>query len=114
VGVDVDRLACPLHHPTAYSCQMRGQGLLSGIILSRRCSRWWRLCGDVKPPGLGYLVESWPPRYLCYQVLDGVYCFYHDMFTLCQSHYGIYACTPGGATIRDRDGMDPSTRVGVV
>jgi hypothetical protein len=71
----VDGLACPLHRPTAYNCQMRGQGLLSGIILSRHCSRWWHLCEDVKPLGLGYLVESWSPGYLCYQVLHGVYCF---------------------------------------
>jgi hypothetical protein len=58
VGVDVDELACPLHHPTACSCQMRGQGLLRGTILSHHCSGRWRLSGDVNPPGLGYLVES--------------------------------------------------------
>jgi hypothetical protein len=29
VGVDVDGLACPLHHPTACSCQTRGQSFLS-------------------------------------------------------------------------------------
>jgi hypothetical protein len=34
VGVDVDRLAYPLHHPTVHSCQMKGQGLLLGAILS--------------------------------------------------------------------------------
>jgi hypothetical protein len=34
VGVDVDRLAYPLHHPMVHSCQMRGQGLLPGIVLS--------------------------------------------------------------------------------
>jgi hypothetical protein len=33
-GVDVDRLACPLHHPTVCSCQMRGQSLPPGIVLS--------------------------------------------------------------------------------
>jgi hypothetical protein len=37
VGVDVDGLACPLHHPMT-SRQTRGQDLLSGVVLSRRCS----------------------------------------------------------------------------
>jgi hypothetical protein len=32
VGVDVDGLAYPLHHPTAYDRQMRGQGLLPGAV----------------------------------------------------------------------------------
>jgi hypothetical protein len=41
VGVDVDGLACPLHRP-----------------MVRCCSGRWHLLGDVKPPGLGYLVES--------------------------------------------------------
>jgi hypothetical protein len=34
VGVDVDRLAYPLHRPTVHSCQMREQGLRLGIVLS--------------------------------------------------------------------------------
>jgi hypothetical protein len=38
VGVDVDRLACPLHRPMACGRQTRGQGLLPGVILSRHCS----------------------------------------------------------------------------
>jgi hypothetical protein len=33
------------------------------------------------------------------------------MFTLCQSLYGVYACTPDGATISDSDETDPNTRV---
>jgi hypothetical protein len=40
--------------------------------------------------------------------------FFRDMFTLCQSHYGVYACTHGRATIPDSDGMDPNTQVDVV
>jgi hypothetical protein len=36
------------------------------------------------------------------------------MFTLSQSHYGIYMCTPGRATILDSDGTDPSTQVDIV
>jgi hypothetical protein len=36
MGVDVDGLACPLHHSTAYSRQKRGQCLLSGTALSRQ------------------------------------------------------------------------------
>jgi hypothetical protein len=55
VGVDVDRLACPLHRPTACSRQTRGQGLLQGIVLSHHCSGWWHLSGDVKPSGLDIL-----------------------------------------------------------
>jgi hypothetical protein len=34
MGVDVDGLAYPLHQPTVRSCQMRGQGLLLGVVLS--------------------------------------------------------------------------------
>jgi hypothetical protein len=33
------------------------------------------------------------------------------MFTLSQSHYGVYACTLDRATISDCDEMDPSTQV---
>jgi hypothetical protein len=51
---------------------------------------------------------------LCHYILHEVYCFYHDMFTLCHSHYGIYACIPSRATIPNSDGMDPNTRVYVV
>jgi hypothetical protein len=58
VGVDVDGLAYPMHCPMLHSCQTRGHGLAPGIVLSCRCSRRWRLSGDVKPPKLGYLVES--------------------------------------------------------
>jgi hypothetical protein len=34
VGADVHGLACPLHCPTACSCQMRLQSFLSGAALS--------------------------------------------------------------------------------
>jgi hypothetical protein len=34
VGVDVDRLTCPLHHHMAYSHQMRGQSFPTGVALS--------------------------------------------------------------------------------
>jgi hypothetical protein len=34
-GVDVDGLACHLHHPMACG-QMRGQDFLSGVVLSCR------------------------------------------------------------------------------
>jgi hypothetical protein len=33
VGVDVDGLAWPLHHPTPCSRQTRGQSLLPGVVL---------------------------------------------------------------------------------
>jgi hypothetical protein len=48
----------------------------------------WRLSGGCEAPGLGYSLES----------------FYQDMFNLCQSYYGIYACIPGQATTPDSDG----------
>jgi hypothetical protein len=57
-GDDVDGLAYPLHHPMACSHQKRGQGFLLGAVLSHHCSGKWCLPGDVKSPGLGYLVES--------------------------------------------------------
>jgi hypothetical protein len=36
VRVDVDRPACPLHHPTICSYPMREQGLMLGAALSCR------------------------------------------------------------------------------
>jgi hypothetical protein len=56
--VNMDGLACSLHHPTTCSHQMRGQGLLPGVVLSCHCSRWWRLSGGCEALELGYLVES--------------------------------------------------------
>jgi hypothetical protein len=53
VGADVDGLAYPLHHPMSYNHQTRGQGLLSGIALSRRAVvGGGTFLGDAKPPGL--------------------------------------------------------------
>jgi hypothetical protein len=49
VGVDMDGLAC--------SRQMRGNGLLKGVVLSYRCSGWWHLSRGCEALGLGYLVE---------------------------------------------------------
>jgi hypothetical protein len=46
MGVDVDGLACPLHHPMTWSCQTRGHGLLPGVVLSCRCSGRWCLFGE--------------------------------------------------------------------
>jgi hypothetical protein len=54
VGVDVDELACPLHHPMAYGHQTRGQGLLRDDVLS--CPvivvGQWRLSRGCEAPGL--------------------------------------------------------------
>jgi hypothetical protein len=33
MGVDVDGLVCPLHHPMSCDRQMRGHGLLLGVVL---------------------------------------------------------------------------------
>jgi hypothetical protein len=53
VGVDVDRLAIPVHHPTICSHQTRGQGFLFGAALSYRTAvGGGAFIGDVKPLGL--------------------------------------------------------------
>jgi hypothetical protein len=53
VGVDVDGLACPLHHPMIYNHHTRGQGFLSGAALSHHAVVGGRaLPGHAKPPGL--------------------------------------------------------------
>jgi hypothetical protein len=57
VGVNVDGLVCPLHHPTDYSRQTRGQCLLPGVVLSHRYSGWWCLSRECEVPELGYLME---------------------------------------------------------
>jgi hypothetical protein len=36
VGVDMDRLACPLHRSTVWGHQIRGQSFLSSAALSHR------------------------------------------------------------------------------
>jgi hypothetical protein len=52
-GVDVNGLACPLHHPMACSRQIRGQCFLPGTVLSRRAAvGGGAFLGDAKPPGL--------------------------------------------------------------
>jgi hypothetical protein len=56
MGVDVDGLACPMHRPTVYSFQTRGQSCLLGAVLSYCCNGWWRLSGGCEAPGLRYLV----------------------------------------------------------
>jgi hypothetical protein len=38
MGVDLDRLACFLHHPTVYDHQTSGQSFLSGAALPHRVS----------------------------------------------------------------------------
>jgi hypothetical protein len=53
VGVDVDGLACPLHHPITCSRQMRGESFLSGTTLSHRVAvGGGAFPGDVKSSGL--------------------------------------------------------------
>jgi hypothetical protein len=49
-GVDVDVLACRIHHPTAHSCQTRSQSLLAGAILSCRSNGWWCISGGCEAP----------------------------------------------------------------
>jgi hypothetical protein len=50
--VDLDGLACPVHHPTTYSYQTRGHGLLLGIVLSCHYSGWWHLFGGCEAPSM--------------------------------------------------------------
>jgi hypothetical protein len=38
VGVDVDRLACPLHRPTVCGRPIRGQSFMSGVALSHHAA----------------------------------------------------------------------------
>jgi hypothetical protein len=105
VGVDVNELAYPMHRPTVCSCQMRGQGLPPDLVLSCHCNRWWHLLGDVKLPGLGYLVESSPLQYLQHRILHVVNHFYQGMLIPWQSHHGILACISHTAALGG-DGID--------
>jgi hypothetical protein len=58
VGVDMDELACPLHHPTVCDRQTRGHSFLSGAAPSRHAV----VDGGAFPggrgqtPGFGYLM----------------------------------------------------------
>jgi hypothetical protein len=53
VAVDVDRLSCPLHCPTTYSRQTRGQSFLSGAALCHCVAvAGGTFLGGVKPLGL--------------------------------------------------------------
>jgi hypothetical protein len=53
VGVDVDGLACPLHHTMICNHQTRGQSFLSGAALSHRAAVGnGAFSGGAKPPGL--------------------------------------------------------------
>jgi hypothetical protein len=57
VVVNVDRLACPLHHPMAYCHHMRGQGFLSGTVFSCHVTASSGIfLGRCKALGLGYLM----------------------------------------------------------
>jgi hypothetical protein len=51
VGADVDGLACFLHRPTVYSCQMGGQRFVTGASLSYHIAVGsGAFLGDAKPP----------------------------------------------------------------
>jgi hypothetical protein len=56
VRVDVDGLACPLHHPMVCGYQMRGQSFLScaayPIMLQWMVAPFRARVGGAKPPGL--------------------------------------------------------------
>jgi hypothetical protein len=51
--IDVDGLACPLHHPMICGRQMRGQSFMSGAALSYHAVvGGGTFLGGVKPLGL--------------------------------------------------------------
>jgi hypothetical protein len=53
MGINVDRLACPLHYPIVYGRQTRGQGFLSGATLSHHTAvGGGAFLRGVKPPSL--------------------------------------------------------------
>jgi hypothetical protein len=53
MGVDVEGLVCPLHHPMACDHQMRGQSLLSDVASSHRATvGGGAFLGGAKHPGL--------------------------------------------------------------
>jgi hypothetical protein len=53
VGVDVDRLAYPLHRPMAYYHQTRDQGFLSGTVMPCQVAMGGGVSpGGAKPPSL--------------------------------------------------------------
>jgi hypothetical protein len=58
VGVNVEGLACPLHPPTVYDRQMRGQSFLSGTAPScRTVVGWWHLSVGCEALGSRYLMR---------------------------------------------------------
>jgi hypothetical protein len=77
------------------SCQTRGQGLPLGAILSCRCSRRWCLSGDVKPPGLGYLVELTALVPALPNLTWGKSFLPGDAYPMAESswHLGVYSCS---------------------
>jgi hypothetical protein len=61
VGVDVDELVCPMHHPMTYNHQTRGQGFLPGVVLSQRVVA---LYGGMRSPRAWIFVKvliAWVP-----------------------------------------------------
>jgi hypothetical protein len=52
VGVDVDGLVCPLHHPTVCSRQTRGSFLFGAAISHHAVVGGSAFLGGARPPGL--------------------------------------------------------------
>jgi hypothetical protein len=110
VGVNVDGIACPLHHPMVCSRQMRGHGLLSSATLSR-CGAVadGAFLGDAKAPSLDIRCRVNRLGTCVTKSLHGVDCVYHGMPITCQSHHDVYVCIPDRATASGGDGMSCST-----
>jgi hypothetical protein len=56
MGVDVDGLAYLLYRPMTFCHQTRGQGLLPGAVLPRRCIGRRCLSKGCEAPMIGYVV----------------------------------------------------------
>jgi hypothetical protein len=92
--------------------QMRGQGVLPGVILSRLAGLGGdALLGDTQPPALDTCggVDCLDTCIIDFDTehID----FYQGLHTSCWNYYGAYTCIPDRVTIIDSDGTGPRTRV---
>jgi hypothetical protein len=83
VGVNADRLACPLHRPMACSHQMRGWDFMSGAALAHHSVEGVGVSpGEAKPSDWDICESFEHLGTHVIQYLHGSYCFYQCTFTL--------------------------------
>jgi hypothetical protein len=94
MGVDVDGLACPLHHLMVCGYQMRGKSFQSDATLSRHAEvGGGTFSGGVKPTGLDiFHGVDHPGTYKTESYVEKP-AFTEGMLTQCQSYHGDYVCT---------------------